>query len=128
MRTLLAGEGVWFGVGSGVVDSAGETETPGDAASTGVAVGVGDSCAKTAEAPNAMTVKILAFAVISPSVEILLSDRAKYEKTARDSLTSFRMTSRRDIITPVYIWEQIIAELALPKKFFVHIVCGKLVA
>lgn len=75
MRTLLAGEGegVWFDVGNGVADSIGETEKTGEAASSGVAVGVGDSCAETAEAPNAMTVKILAFAAISPSVETFMN-------------------------------------------------------
>lgn len=130
MRTLLTGEseGVWFGVGNGVADSLGKAENTGEAASIGVAVGVGDSCAKTAEAANPIAVKMLAFAVISPSVETLPFDVVKYEKTARDSATLFSMTTRRDVVTPVYIWEQIIAQLALAKKFFVHIVGDKLVA
>ena len=80
MRTLLAGEGdgVWLGVGTGVPDSSGAAENTGDAentgeaASVGVAVGGGDSCARTAEAPNAIAVKIMAFAVISSGVELSL--------------------------------------------------------
>lgn len=74
MRMLLAGEGegVWLDAGSGVADSLGAAENTGEAASVGAAVGDGDSCARTAEAPNAIAVKILAVAVMSSGVEPFL--------------------------------------------------------
>jgi hypothetical protein len=38
------------------------------------------------------------------------------------------MTSRRHVVTPVHVWEEIVAELAVPKKFFLDIVPHKLLA
>src|SRR5205809_6538566 len=71
MRTFRAGEaeGVCSGAGEGVTDSSGEIEEAGDSSGIAEAVGVGDSCAKTAEAKNAIRMAVLVFVVMSRRVE-----------------------------------------------------------
>jgi hypothetical protein len=74
MRTLLAGdaEGLCSEAGGGVTDSVGEIEVAGDSSDMAEGGGVGDSCAKAAEAKNASTIAVLLFVVMSSGVETSL--------------------------------------------------------
>ncbi|PYJ19569.1 MAG: hypothetical protein DME99_12170 [Verrucomicrobia bacterium] len=74
MRTFRAGEaeGPWPGTGEGVTDSSGKIEEAGDSSGMAEGVGVGDSCAKTAEVKNAISIAVLVFVVMSSRVETSL--------------------------------------------------------
>jgi len=66
------GEGVCSGAGEAVTDSSGEAEEAGDSSGIAEGVGVGDSCAKTAEAKNAIRIAVLILVVMSSGVETSL--------------------------------------------------------
>ena len=106
IRTLLAveGEGVCSGVAEGNADWSGELEGEGEGDSTGVGegAGVGDSCA----------------AVIA---------------THRKQKTNVRIWKRRSairdlsIISPVHVRKNVVPPFAVAQKFFIKIICDKLI-
>ena len=106
IRTLLAveGEGVCSGVAEGSTDWSGELEGEGEGDSTGVGegAGVGDSCA----------------AVIA---------------THRKQKTNVRIWKRRSairdlsIISPVHVRKNVVPPFAVAQKFFIKIICDKLI-
>ena len=104
MRTLLAGEGegVCSGVGEGGTDCSGEIEGEGDSPGVGEGVGVGDSCAAA------------------------IATKATQE-------TKVRMWKRRSairdlsIISPVHVRKNVVAPFAVAQKFFIEIICDKLI-
>ena len=36
------------------------------------------------------------------------------------------MTSGLDVVTPVYVWKEIIAQFALAQKFLIYVICDDL--
>lgn len=104
IRTLLAGdgEGVCSGVGEGGTDCSGEMETDGDSPGVGEGVAVGDSCAAA----------IAAKATHQSKIRIL-----KPRSVIRDL----------SIVPPVHVRENIIPPFAVTQKFFIHIVCERLI-
>ena len=106
IRTLLAveGEGVCSGVAEGSTDWSGELEGEGEGDSTGISegAGVGDSCA----------------AVIA---------------TQRKQKTNVRIWKRRSairdlsIISPVHVRKNVVPPFAVAQKFFIKIICDKLI-
>ena len=102
MRTLLEGEGVCSGVGEGGTDCSGEIEGEVDSSGVGGGVGVGDSCAA-----------------------------ATATKATQES--KVRMLKRRSairdlsIISPVHVRKNVVAPLAVAQKFFIEIICDKLI-
>jgi len=106
IRTLLAveGEGVCSGVAEGSTDWSGELEGEGEGDSTGISegAGVGDSCA----------------AVIA---------------THRKQKTNVRIWKRRSeirdlsIISPVHVRKNVVPPFAVAQKFFIKIICDKLI-
>ena len=106
IRTLLAveGEGVCLGVAEGSTDWSGELEGEGEGDSTGISegAGVGDSCA----------------AVIA---------------THRKQKTNVRIWKRRSairdlsIISPVHVRKNVVPPFAVAQKFFIKIICDKLI-
>ena len=106
IRTLLAveGEGVCSGVAEGSTDWSGELEGEGEGDSTGISegAGVGDSCA----------------AVIA---------------THRKQKTNVRIWKRRSeirdlsIISPVHVRKNVVPPFAVAQKFFIEIICDKLI-
>ena len=61
-------EGVCCDGGGGVRDSFGTGDREGDSSGIGDGVSVGDSCARTAEAKNAIRIVVVAFVVMSSEV------------------------------------------------------------
>jgi hypothetical protein len=104
IRTLLAGEGegVCSGVGEGGTDCSGEIDGEGDSPGVGEGLGVGDSCA----------------AVIAT-------------KATQES--KVRMLKRRSgirnlsIVAPVHVRKNVVTPFAIAEKFFVEIICDKLI-
>ena len=104
IRTLLAGEGegVCSGLGQGGTDCSGEIDGEGDSPGVGEGIGVGDSCA----------------AVIAT-------------KATQDS--KGRMLKRRSairdlsIVAPVHVRKNIVPPFAVAQKFFIEIICNKLI-
>ena len=106
IRTLLAveGEGVCSGVAEASTDWSGELEGEGEGDSTGISegAGVGDSCA----------------AVIA---------------THRKQKTNVRIWKRRSairdlsIISPVHVRKNVVPPFAVAQKFFIKIICDKLI-
>ena len=104
MRTLLEGaaegEGDCSGVGETEGDSSGVSEGEGDSSDVGEAVGAGDSCA-TAATANSNDARI----------------------GNRQSAIGISL----NVIAPVYVWESVIAPFTVTQKFFIDIVCRKLI-
>jgi hypothetical protein len=106
IRTLLAGEGegVCSGVGEGDVDGSGEIEGEGEGDCPGVGeeVGVDDSCAAA------------------------IATKATQE-------SKVRMLKRRpairdlSIIVPVHVRKNVVPPFAVAQKFFIEIICDKLI-
>ena len=104
IRTLLAGEGegVCSGVGEGGTDCSGEIDGEGDSPGVGEGVGVGDSCAA-----------------------------AIATKAAQES--KVRMLKRRpaigdlSIVAPVHVRKNVVPPFAVAQKFFIEIICDKLI-
>ena len=104
IRTLLAGEGegVCSGVGESGTDCSGEIEGKGDPPGVGEEVGVGDSCAA-------------AFAT---------------KATQKTKVTIWKRRSAiRDlsIISPVHVRKNVVPPFAVAQKFFIEIICDKLI-
>ena len=104
MRTFLAGEGegVCSGVGEGTIDCSGETEGEGDSLGVGEAFGVGDSCAATIAAKAPQDTKVTIW---------------KRRSAIRDL----------SIIAPVHIRKNVVPPFAVAQKFFIEIICDKLI-
>ena len=104
MRTLLAGEGegVCSGVGEGGTDCSGEIEGEGDSPGVGEGVGVGDSCAAAIATKATQKTKVTIW---------------KPRSAIRDL----------GIISPVHVRENVIPPFAVTQKFFIEIICDKLI-
>jgi len=104
IRTLLAreGEGVCSGVGEGGTDCSGEIEGEGDSPGVGEEVGVGGSCA-VAIAPKATQ---------ESKVRML-----KQRSASRDLC----------IAAPVHVRKNVVPPFAVVQKFFIEIICDKLI-
>jgi len=104
MRTLLTsgGEGVCSGVGRDGTDCSGENDGEGDSPGVGEGVEVGDSCAAA----------IATKATQESKVRML-----KRRSTIRDL----------SIISPVHVRKNVIAPFAVAQKFFIEIICDKLI-
>lgn len=103
MRTLLAGEGE--GVCSGVAEGtgcSGEIEGEGDSPGAGEGVGVGDSSAAA------------------------IATKATQESKVR---MLKRRSAIRDlsIVAPVHVRKNIVSPFAVAQKFFIEIICDKLI-
>lgn len=104
MRTLLAGEGegVCSGVGEGGIGCSGEIAGERDSTGVGEGDGVGDSCAA-----------------------------AIATKTTQESKVTIwkRRPAIRDlsIVSPVQVRKNIVAPFAVAQKFFIEIICDKLI-
>ena len=104
IRTFLAGEGdgVCSGVGEGGTDCSGEIDGEGDSPGVGEGVGVGDSCAAA------------------------IATKATQE-------SKVRMLKRRSaigdlsIIAPVHVRKNVVPPFAVAQKFFIEIICDKLI-
>ena len=104
MRTLFAGEGegVCSGVGEGGTDCSGEIEGEGGSPDVGEGVGVGDSCAAAIATKATQKTKVTIW---------------KGRSTIRDL----------SIITPVHIRKNVVPPFAVAEKFFIEIICDKLI-
>ena len=104
MRTLLAGvaEGVCSGVGEGGTDCSGEIDGEGDSACVAEEVAVGDSCAATIATKAMQQTKVT---------------------------ISKRRSEIRDlsIVPPVHLRKNVVPPFAIVQKFFIEIVCDKLI-
>ena len=101
IRTLLAGEGegVCSGVGEGGTDCSGEIDRGGD--SPGDGVGFGDSCAAAIATKATQKTKVI----------------WKRRLAMRDL----------SIVAPVHVRKNVIAPFAVAQKFFIEIICDKLI-
>ena len=104
IRMLLAGEGegVCSVVGKGGADCSGEIDGEGDSPGVGEGVGVDDSCAAA------------------------IATKATQESKVR---MLKRRSAIRDlsIISPVHVRKNVVAPLAVAQKFFIEIICDKLI-
>ena len=104
IRTLLAGEdeGVCSWGGEGGTDCSGEIEGEGNSPGVGEGVGVGDSCAAA------------------------IATKATQESKVR---MSQRRSAIRDlsIVAPVNVRKNVVAPFAVAQKFFIEIICDKLI-
>ena len=104
IRTLLAGEGegVCSGVGEGGTDCSGEIEGEGDSPGVGEGVGVGDSCAAAIATKATQETKVTIW---------------KRRPAIRDL----------SIIVPVHVRKNVVPPFAVAQKFFIGIICDKLI-
>ena len=104
IRTLLVGEGegVCSGVGEGATDCSGEIDGDGDSPSIGEGVGVGDSCAA---------------AVATKATQASKTRMLKRRSAIRDL----------SIVAPVHVRKNVVAPFAVAQKFFIEIICDKLI-
>ena len=104
IRTLLAGEGegVCSGVGEGGTDCSGEIEGEGDSPGVGEGVGVGDSCAAAIATKTTQESKVTIWKR-RPAIRGL------------------------SIIAPVHVRKNIVPPFAVAQKFFIEIICDKLI-
>ena len=103
IRTLLAGdgEGVCSDVGEGDTECSAEIEGEGDSPGVGEGVGVGDSCAAA-----------IAIKATQESKTIW-----KWRRAIGDS----------SIIAPVHVRKNVVPPFTVAQKFFINIVCDKLI-
>ena len=104
IRTPLAGEGegVCSGLGEGGTDCSGEIDEDGDSPSIGEGVGVGDSCAA---------------AVATKAAQASKTRMLKRRSAIRDL----------SIVAPVHVRKNIVSPFAVAQKFFIEIICDKLI-
>jgi len=104
MRTLLAGEGegVCSGVGEGGTDCSGEIAGKGDPPGVGEEVGLGDSCAA---------------AVTTKATQESKMRMLKRRPAIRDL----------SIIVPVHVRKNVVPPFAVAQKFFIELICDKLI-
>ena len=105
IRTLLAGEGeaVCSGLGEGSRVCSGEIDGEGDSSGVGEAVGAGDSCAA--------------------AIATRMTTQQKEMKMWK------RQSAIRDlsIIAPVHVRKNVVPPFAVAQKFFIEIICDKLI-
>jgi hypothetical protein len=101
---LLAGEGeaVCSGVGKGGTDCSGEIEGEGDSPGVGEEIGPGDSCA----------------------AEIATKRTQETQVTIWKKRSAIRDLS---IVAPVHVRKNVVPPFAVAQKFFIEIVCDKLI-
>lgn len=104
IRTLLAGEGegVCSGLGEAVVDCSGEIDGEEDSSVVAEGIGVGDSCAA---------------AIATKATQESKVGMVKLRSAIRDL----------SIVSPVHVRKNIIPPFAVVQKFFIEIVCEKLI-
>ena len=104
IRTLLAGEGegVCSGVGEGSTDCSDEIEGEGDSPGVGEAGGVGVSCAAAIATKATQKMKVTSW---------------KRRSAIRDL----------SIISPVHVRKNVVTPFAVAQKFFIEIICDKLI-
>ena len=104
IRTLLAGEGegVCSGLAEGGTDCSGEIEGEGDSPGVGEEVGVGDSCAA---------------AIATKATQDSKGRMLKRRSAIRDL----------SIIAPVHVRKNFVSPFAVAQKFFIEIICDKLI-
>ena len=104
IRTLLAGEGegVCSGLGQGGTDCSGEIEGEGDSPGVGEEVGVGDSCAA---------------AIATKATQDSKGRMLKRRSAIRDL----------SIVAPVHVRKNVVPPFAVAQKFFIEIICDKLI-
>ena len=104
MRTLLAGdgEGACSGVAEETIDCSGEIEGEGDSLGVGEGVGVGDSCAAAIAAKAIQDTKVTIW---------------KRRSAIRDL----------SIVAPVHVRKNVVPPFAVAQKFFIEIICDKLI-
>ena len=104
MRTLLAGEGegVCSGVGEGGTNCSGEISGERGSIGVGEGVGVGDSCAAAIATKMAQESKVTIWK---------------------------RWSAIRDlsIVAPVQVRKNVVPPFAVAQKFFIEIICDKLI-
>jgi len=130
IRTLLAGEGegVCSGVDEGGTDCSGEIDGDGDSPCIGEAVGGGNSCASVAEAAHTRANTIRAWNDVILGPESVRGRRIAlryFSVASRGVSTSLDMTS--NVVSPVHVWKNIVPPLAVAQKFFIEIICDKLI-
>ena len=104
MRTLLAGEGedVCSGVGEGGADCSGEIDGEGDSPGVVDGVGFGHSCAAAIATKSTQESKVTIW---------------KRGSAIRDL----------SIIAPVHVRKNVVSPFAVAQKFFIEIICDKLI-
>ena len=104
MRTLLGGEGegVCSKVGEGTIDCSGEIEGEEDSPGVGEGVGVGDSCAAAIATKATQKAKVAIW---------------KRRSVIRDL----------SIVAPVHVRKNVVPPFAVAQKFFIEIICDKLI-
>ena len=104
IRTFLAGEGegVCSGVGEGGTDCSGEIEGEGDPPGVGEGFGVDDSCAA---------------AVATKATQESKVRMLKQRSAIRDLC----------IVAPVHVRKNVVPPFAVAQKFFIEIICDKLI-
>ena len=104
IRTLLAGEGegVCSAVGEGTIDSSGEIAGEEDSPGVGEGVGVGDSCAAAIATKTAQESKVTIWE----------------RRPAIGDLS---------IVSPVHVRKKVVPPFAVTQKFFIEIICDKLI-
>jgi hypothetical protein len=104
IRALLAGEGegVCSGVGEGGTDRSGEIDGKGDSPGVSEGVGVGDSCAA---------------AIATKATQDTKATIWKRRPAIRDL----------SIIAPVHVRKNVVPPFAVAQKFFIEIICDKLI-
>ena len=90
MRTLLVGttEGVCAGVGEAVTDPTGEIKGEAGSSDAAERAGVGDSCAKAAEARKVIRIAVLLFVVMSSGVATSLKVTSNAQKNSQRFLSA----------------------------------------
>jgi hypothetical protein len=104
MRTLLAGDGdgVCSGAGESGTDSTGEIEGDRDSCGLGEGVGVGESCAGA------------------------IATRATQDRKAK-KLKSRGVIRDLSIVPPIHVRKNVVPPFAVVQKFFINMICGKLI-
>jgi len=104
IRMLLAGEGegICSGVGEGTIDCSCEFDGEKDSPGVGVEIGVGDCCAAA----------------------IATKATQESEVTIWSRRSSIRDLS---IIAPVHVRKNVVMPFAVAQKFFIEIICDKLI-
>ena len=104
MRTLFVGEGegVCSGVGETTVDCSGELAGKGDSSGVGEGVGVGDSCAAAIATTATQATKVTIWKW-RPAIGEL------------------------SIVAPVHVRKNVVPPFAVAQRFFIEIICDKLI-
>ena len=104
IRALLTGEGegACSAVGKGTMDCSAEIDGEGDSPDIGEGAGMGDSCAAAIATKATQTTRVIIW---------------KWQSAIRDL----------SIIAPVHLRKNVVSPFTVPQKFFIEIVCDKLI-